>query len=101
MRFISVALKEISFRAWAPYAWVAFYFALVFLIIGTILYNQAQNGNKPASENALAELSKCGKKAASEVIASNRMVTVKQIKDIETACNAPSKSAQDQADALI
>lgn len=101
MRFISVALKENSFRAWAPYAWVAFSFALVFLIIGAMSYNQTQNGKKPASKNALAGLSKCGKKAASEVVASNQMVTGKQIKDIETACNAPSKSAQDQADALI
>lgn len=86
--------------AWAPYACVAFAFSFCFLIIGLVNYEQSQKDAKPASENALADLSKCGKKGASAVIALNQMVTGKQIKKIEEMCNAPSKSAQDQAAAL-
>jgi len=58
------------------------------------------NEGKPASANALAQLSGCAKKAAGDVIARGEMVTGRQLKDFEAACNSPSKSAQDQAVAL-
>ena len=74
---------------------------LMFLaILGSSFGFNYRNEGRPASTNALAQLSACAKIAAREVNSRSEIITGRQLKGFEAACNSPSKSAQDQAVAL-